>query len=110
MNEMKRRVAAILEFVNRMQTEKHSQRSSTSASASDKGSRGANTPSGNADLSVANMAAKSAAIFQAVEAGLSTTSNGDQRRFVEMPSSEMMDTLMKELVQWQSLFGKHGEK
>jgi len=109
MNEMKRRVAAILEFVNRMQTEKHSR--STSASGSDKGSRSANTPNGTADASAAASSVNSVALIQAVDAGLLTGLGiSNEKNYVEMASGEMMDMLTKELVQWQSLYGKHGEK
>jgi hypothetical protein len=106
MNEMKRRVAAILEFVNRMQTERPSQRSS--ASGSDKDSKGGSTPNGTLGI---NAAIISSGLAQAVEAGLSTTlSQGSEKHFTEMAAGEMMETLTKELVQWQSLYGKHGEK
>ena len=106
MNEMKRRVAAILEFVNRMQTERPSQRSS--ASGSDKGSKGGSTPNGTSGVDTATI---SAGLARAVEAGLATTSSkGSEKHFTEMAAGEMMETLTKELVQWQSLYGKHGEK
>jgi hypothetical protein len=106
MNEMKRRVAAILEFVNRMQTERPSQRSS--ASGSDKDSKGGSTPNGGLG---ANASAISSGLAQAVEAGLSTiSSEGSEKQFTEMAAGEMMETLTKDLVQWQSLYGKHGEK
>ena len=106
MNEMKRRVAAILEFVNRMQTERPSQRSS--ASGSDKDSKGGSTPNGALG---ANASAISSGLVQAVEAGLSTiSSEGSEKQFTEMAAGEMMETLTKDLVQWQSLYGKHGEK
>jgi hypothetical protein len=106
MNEMKRRVAAILEFVNRMQTERPSQRSS--ASGSDKDSKGGSTPNG---VLGANASAISSGLAQAVAAGLSTASSErSEKQFTEMAAGEMMETLTKDLVQWQSLYGKHGEK
>ena len=109
MNEMKRRVAAILEFVNRMQTDKTSQNSS--ASASEKGSKAAATPNGVSSASTANAGPSSAALLQAVEAGLSPSNNGGPvRNFNEMPSSDMMEALGQGLVQWQALYGKYGEK
>jgi hypothetical protein len=103
MNEMKRRVAAILEFVNRMQTERPSQRSS--ASGSDKDSKGGSTPNGALG---ANASAISSGLAQAVAAGLS--SERSEKQFTEMAAGEMMETLTKDLVQWQTLYGKHGEK
>jgi hypothetical protein len=106
MNEMKRRVAAILEFVNRMQSERHSQRSS--ATSSDKDGKGGSTPNGTLG---ANAVAMSSGLAQAVEAGLSDTpSHVTERHFTQMPASEMMGTLTRELVQWQTLYGKHGER
>lgn len=106
MNEMKRRVAAILEFVNRMQTERRSQRSS--ASGSDKDGKGGSTPNGTLG---ANAVAISSGLAQAVEAGLSATpSHVTEKHFTEMVASEMMETLTRELVQWQTLYGKHGER
>ena len=109
MNEMKRRVAAILEFINRMQTDKTSQNSS--ASASEKGSKAAATPNGVSSASAASAGPSSAALLQAVEAGLAPSNNGGPvRNFNEMPSSDMMETLGQELVQWQAFYGKYGEK
>lgn len=109
MNEMKRRVAAILEFVSRMQTERQSQRSS--ASGSEKGSKGVNTPNGVVGSNTAAAAPTSTSLVQAIEFGLSGGgSSGSGKPFAEMASGEMMEFLTKELVQWQSLFGKYGEK
>ena len=106
MNEMKRRVAAILEFVNRMQTERPSQRSSTGGSGRD--SKGGSTPNGHLGAHVSTV---NSGLAQAVEAGLSAASSeGNEKNFAEMAAGEMMKTLTKELVQWQSLYGKHGEK
>lgn len=106
MNEMKRRVAAILEFVNRMQNERHSQRSS--ATSSDKDGKGGSTPNGALG---ANAVTISSGLAQAVEAGLSDTpSHITERHFTQMAASEMMETLTRELVQWQTLYGKHGER
>ena len=108
MNEMKRRVAAILEFVNRMQTERPSQRSS--ASGSEKGSKSASTPSGTVDASAAASSVNSAALAQAVEAVSAGLSIGSEKNFMDMPAGEMMDAITKDLVQWQTLYGRYGEK
>lgn len=89
-----------------MQTERPSQRSS--ASGSDKDSKGGSTPNGTLGADAATI---SAGLARAVEAGLAATSSkGSEKHFTEMAAGEMMEALTKELVQWQSLYGKHGEK
>jgi len=121
MNEMKRRVAAILEFVGRMQTERtphsHSQQSSGTGSASNKG---ANTPNGIGSHSARSSAASlpTAGLVRAIEESLRDVSenHGDVvvrvegKEFEAMASREMMETLTRELVGWQSVYGKYGEK
>jgi len=121
MNEMKRRVAAILEFVGRMQTERtphsHSQQSSGTGSASNKG---ANTPNGMGNHSARSSATSlpTAGLVRAIEESLRDVSekHGDVvvraegREFEAMASGEMMETLTRELVGWQSVYGKYGEK
>jgi len=108
LNEMKRRVAAILEFVGHMQTERgaHSHQSSGSAS-----SKGANTPNG---VRLVAASLPTATLVRAVEAGLKEAGTkdeetgvgmADEKEFANMDSVEMMETLTKELVQWQSIYG-----
>lgn len=109
LNEMRRRVAAILEFVGHMHTERsgHTQNSSASASSS---SKGASTPNGVKESSTL----PTASLVRAVEAGLKEASSTDEtsglglmdpRDFGTMGSQDMMETLTKELVQWQSVYG-----
>jgi hypothetical protein len=107
MNEMKRRVAAILEFVGRMQKDKNSQQSS--ASESGKSTKGGSTPNGLGNANAGG--AVNSALVQAVESGLSTDSDGvPAKDFAEMASGEMLETLGNELAHWQTLYGKYGEK
>lgn len=110
LNEMKRRVAAILEFVGHMQTERGSQSHHTSGSAS---SKGANTPNG---LKGPTPHLPTASLIRAVEAGLKESKSSeedgvvrltDERDFSTMGSTEMMETLTKELVQWQTVYGTY---
>ena len=110
LNEMKRRVAAILEFVGHMQTERGTQSHHSSGSAS---SKGANTPNGS-KLSTSSL--PTASLVRAVEAGLKEVNSKaedagvtmtDERVFVNMGSVEMMETLTKELVQWQGTYGTY---
>ncbi|KAK6368148.1 Histone deacetylase complex subunit [Exophiala oligosperma] len=105
LNEMRRRVAAILEFVGHMQTQTNTQSQPSSAS-----SKGANTPNGVKDAT----ALPTASLVRAVEAGLKEANSTDeesglnitdQKEFGVMGSQDMMETLTKELVHWQSVYG-----
>lgn len=131
MNEMKRRVAAILEFVSKMQGNKGSRNNSLGSSSGPSGSR---TPNGLAQNSTngggggrrdgsdsvsgganGNVPVPPAALLKGVEAGLSLSTaqvNGEraEREFRAMASGEMMHVLTRELVGWQSVYGKYGEK
>jgi hypothetical protein len=127
MNEMKRRVAAILEFVGRMQSERTTQiaaQNTASGHGSGGSSKGTNTPNGlsksssGSRLSAAGASAlPTASLVRAVEAGLkdvqgNTGDDGenpmimmDERDFGTMGSVDMMESLTKNLVQWQSTYG-----
>jgi hypothetical protein len=112
MNEMKRRVAAILEFVNKMQGDKSSPNNSHGSSSGPSGSR---TPNGvsQSSSSGANGNVQPAALLKGLEAGLSAAQvHGEkaEREFRAMASGEMMHVLTRQLVGWQSLYGKYGEK
>lgn len=109
---MKRRVAAILEFVNKMQGDKGSQNNSHGSSSGPSGSR---TPNGasHSSGSGANGNIQPATLLTGVEAGLSVAEvRGEkaEREFRDMASGEMVHALTRELVGWQSLYGKYGEK
>ncbi len=130
-NEMKRRIAAILEFVGRMQTERTAQavvQHSASANGSGGSSKGTNTPNGLSKSSSGSSLSASAvnllptaSLVRAVEAGLKeiqVTMGGedevhvnmmDENEFRTMGSVDMMETLMKELVQWQTVFGVYSK-
>ncbi|KAH0558826.1 hypothetical protein GP486_004532 [Trichoglossum hirsutum] len=102
MNEMKRRVAAILEFISRTQVEM----------------AGEHTPPAGGPSS--SVTAATAASFRGIGEALPGymvvngngpgTGGGDERDFGEMTSLEMMDILTRKLVLWQKEFGKYGEK
>ncbi|KAJ5099421.1 Zinc finger PHD-type [Penicillium argentinense] len=112
MNEMKRRVAAILEFISRMQVEM--------AVASENSS----TPTGNGDRSQ-GLLLKSM-VDQIDAAMASTTSEGGEsappttdgegdapiheKDFKDLSSVEMMDVLTRHLLKWQQEYGKFGER
>lgn len=112
MTEMKRRVAAILEFISRMQVEMAVSGESAS------------TPSGNGDLpngeAIKNM------VDQIETAMASTGSYGGEsgpatdgeagsqpqkeKDFKDLSSVEMMDVLTRHLLKWQQEYGKFGER
>lgn len=115
MNEMKRRVAAILEFISRMQVEM--------AVASENSS----TPTGNGDRSQ-GLLLKSM-VDQLDSAMASTISDGGEsmpaltegdgdtapastheKDFKDLSSVEMMDVLTRHLLKWQQEYGKVGER
>lgn len=101
LNEMKRRVAAILEFVGRMQGEGQTGANSRSS----EGSGG--TPNGT------SISLPTASLVQAVEMAMGKgpgTIIEDVKEFREMGSSEMMDVLTRELIGWQNVYGRYGEK
>lgn len=118
MNEMKRRVAAILEFVNKMQGDKGSQSNGHGSSSSASGSRTPNgvsrsNDSGSGSGSANNGNVQPAFLLKGIEAGLSIAQNHGEKtekEFRTMASGEMMHVLTRELVGWQSLYGKYGEK
>lgn len=110
---MKRRVAAILEFVNKMQGDKRSQNNSHGSSSGPSGSRTPNGISQNNSNGGTNGNVQPAALLQGLEASLSMAQvHGEraEREFRDMPSGLMMNVLTHELVGWQSLYGKYGEK
>lgn len=118
MNEMKRRVAAILEFISRMQVEM--------AVASENSS----TPTGNGDraqgLLLKSMVDQiDSAMASTVSDGgesLPALTDGDgdaaaaasasahEKDFKNLSSVEMMDVLTRHLLKWQQEYGKFGER
>ncbi|KAI9845068.1 MAG: hypothetical protein M1837_005072 [Sclerophora amabilis] len=101
MNEMKRRVSAILEFISKTQVEMAGERTPPSAAA------------GAATSMVKNLAETLPGF------SINGTSNGSEKSnstdtpekpFNELSSLEMMDVLTRRLVLWQKDYGKWGEK
>ncbi|KAE8156528.1 hypothetical protein BDV40DRAFT_305980 [Aspergillus tamarii] len=111
MNEMKRRVAAILEFISRMQVEMASAGEST-------------TPPGiNSDrLNGILMKAVSEQLENAMASTVSEADSGTattdgeagamatEKEFKDLSSVEMMDVLTRHLLKWQQEYGKFGER
>ncbi|KAJ5317488.1 hypothetical protein PENANT_c036G05761 [Penicillium antarcticum] len=113
MNEMKRRVAAILEFISRMQVEMAvaSEHSSTPTSNGDRAQGlllksmvdqiDSAMPSGRSDGGESAPAT--------TDGGYGDTSTHD-KDFKELSSVEMMDVLTRHLLKWQREYGKFGER
>ena len=106
MNEMKKRVAAILEFINQMRPVK-----STSLDGS------ASTPNGGISNSNNSGNKKGAVdantLARGVDAGLSghlVEPEEKEKHFTAMESKEMMQALSRDLIGWQALHGRYGEK
>lgn len=116
MNEMKRRVAAILEFISRMQVEM--------AVASENSL----TPTGNGDRSQGLLLKSMVDQLDSAMASISdggesmpavTDGDGDtasasasapEKDFKDLSSVEMMDVLTRHLLKWQQEYGKFGER
>ncbi|KAB8233114.1 hypothetical protein ETB97_008025 [Aspergillus alliaceus] len=110
MNEMKRRVAAILEFISRMQVEMASAGENT-------------TPPGHSDqINGILMKAVSEQLENAMTSAVSEADSGTattdgesgsaptEKDFKDLSSVEMMDVLTRHLLKWQQEYGKFGER
>lgn len=110
---MKKRVAAILEFVSQMQTQQSNSSSNKptvsnsngSTSRSSNGVKGSSTPNG---IQMGNT--PTSKLIEAVTAGLQDSDDEKPKMlgevdFSKMGSGQMMETLMKELVGWQTVYG-----
>ncbi|OJD14351.1 hypothetical protein AJ78_05286 [Emergomyces pasteurianus Ep9510] len=102
MNEMKRRVAAILEFISQLQLDLASNPEPIS------GTGGALAP---AEKETGQMANGDQSTSDAAEtAEVNGTPQPKEKEFKDLTSIEMMDALTRNLVKWQQEFGKYGEK
>ena len=102
MNDMKRRVAGILEFISHTQVEM----AGTEPPSTTKSSTSTNTPpeangnsNGGNDIS-----------GNAVSAALEDLDGIDEQAFAALSSLEMMEVLTRRLMKWQGEYGKWGEK
>ncbi|PGH31748.1 hypothetical protein GX50_05471 [[Emmonsia] crescens] len=103
MNEMKRRVAAILEFISQLQLDLASNPEQIS------GTGGALAPGGReVGAKIANGDQATNDVGERMEAN--GTPQPKEKEFKDLTSIEMMDALTRNLVKWQQEFGKYGEK
>lgn len=108
MNEMKRRVAGILEFISRMQVEMAvaGQTSTTPP--------GGDQPNGSLRAMAEQIDAKLSSLSDGESA--TTTTDGEagpasaEKDFKGLSSVEMMDVLTRHLLKWQQEYGKFGER
>jgi hypothetical protein len=120
MNEMKRRVAAILDFISRMQVEMAvSGESSTTPPNSNGNGQAAMVKGVEEQLGALLQATNSEAGGTVSTDGGSSLSVTDgegpsppsrEKDFRDLSSVEMMDVLTRHLLKWQQEYGKYGEK
>jgi hypothetical protein len=119
MNEMKRRVAAILEFISRMQVEMAVSGETTSTPPNGRGATRAALVSIEAQLGTllqtrssegARVSASSDGSTSATDGECSAEGLFKEKDFKDLSSVEMMDVLTRHLLKWQQEYGKYGEK
>ncbi|KAI9762460.1 MAG: hypothetical protein M4579_000436 [Chaenotheca gracillima] len=106
MNEMKRRVAGILEFISKTQVEMAGER--TPPSSTGAGAGPGSTAAAIKSLAEGLIDAQHSG-DKSQETSTSNTSSEDLP-FEDLNSLQMMDVLTRKLVLWQKDFGKWGEK
>ena len=111
---MKKRVAAILEFVSQMQNQQNKSNNSNAPSNSGSNTRSSNSGKGNSTPNQASVTSMpSSKLVEAVTAGLQDSTEDGKLKlvpdsdFAKMASGQMMETLMGELVSWQSQYGTY---
>ena len=115
MNDMKRRVAGILEFISHTQVELaglDASRSRSNTLTSAKASLSSSTEA-LPDDSATGKGSKGLAGLKDVGGVLAALGNGqlvDEESFGKLSALEMMDVLTRRLMHWQGEYGKYGEK
>lgn len=121
MNEMKRRVAAILDFISRMQVEMAASGENVTPpdSHSANGNNGATAPASlikGVQDQLGSLLASTNSEGASVESPADSMAEIDamkekkEKDFKELTSIEMMDVLTRHLLKWQQEYGKYGEK
>lgn len=101
MNDMKRRVSNILEFISVTQV----QMAGSATTLTTKSSTSANTPPDSNGEDV-NGKTKGKTSEKSVNAALSDLNGIDEQAFEALSSLEMMDVLTRQLLKWQAEYGK----
>lgn len=109
MNDMKRRVAGILEFISHTQAEM----AGVGPPSATKTSTSTNTPpesNGNRGDGHGNISKHDMNSGERVSAALADLDGINEQAFAALSSVAMMEVLRKRLMQWQAEYGKWGEK
>ncbi|ETN40197.1 uncharacterized protein HMPREF1541_04473 [Cyphellophora europaea CBS 101466] len=131
LNEMKRRVAAILEFVGQMQTQSSRHLAANkgggrAGGGADQSGSGSSSEKGTPAAAAATAAAGVASLVKAVQAATEDVAEAealdedgdaakgklrfrDDGEFRDMGSTEMMEALTRELIAWQKVFGVYSK-
>ncbi|KKK21314.1 putative transcriptional regulator (Cti6) [Aspergillus rambellii] len=112
MNEMKRRVAAILEFISRMQVEMAVAGESTTPPGNGERPNGT-TPRGAGEQSEgepSNTVTAGSGQLPSDIISLPVQLLPTEKDFKDLSSVEMMDVLTRHLLKWQQEYGKFGER
>jgi hypothetical protein len=121
LNEMKRRVAAILDFISRMQVEMavSGENSSTppDENGNGQGSRAALVKGVQEQLGALLHATNNDSTTSTTDSSTVSVTDGEgpsssakEKDFKDLSSVEMMDVLTRHLLKWQQEYGKYGEK
>jgi hypothetical protein len=110
MNEMKRRVAAILEFISRMQVEMASTGESITPPEALDQINGILMKAVSDQLENAAASTASDADSSTVTTDGETRATLTEKDFKDLSSVEMMDVLTRHLLKWQQEYGKFGER
>lgn len=107
MNDMKRRVANILDFISVTQVKM----AGATAASTTKSSTSTNSPpnsnsNGNSSSDTQNGNRKGEISGKSVNAALSDMNGIDEKAFGALSSLEMMDVLTRQLLRWQGHYGK----
>ncbi|OJD23239.1 hypothetical protein ACJ73_05408 [Blastomyces percursus] len=107
MNEMKRRVAAILEFISQLQLDLASSPEQISGAG---GELAPAVKAATAQIANGDHTHGDQATTDVAEKETNGTTQPKEKDFKDLTSLEMMDALTRNLVKWQQEFGKYGEK
>lgn len=110
LNDMKRRVAGILEFISHTQVEMAALDAAKSRTSSTKSSN-TNIPTPPQSKGISQEQAGSVARdISGMLSALGETEAVDEEAFGKLNAVEMMEVLTRRLMRWQSQYGKYGEK
>lgn len=107
LNDMKRRVAGILEFISHTQVEIAGINVSPRTT---KTSTSTNTPPDSHNIHNRQNGKNNVDIAKATDKAMSDLEGIDDEAFAALTSIEMMEVLTRRLMRWQTEYGKYGDK